>query len=138
MSDSSPSKHQGAFWIDQIVRDPDSVSKFYAEVAGLTREGVPEDDVHTSYAMKNDAGQEVLGICDEAVFSNWVQGWVPYIEIADFEQRVAKIDLSGGTIVQRMQMDYNWKGQRFCLARDPSGAPVMLCEAKSSTGGATL
>ena len=26
-------------------------------------------------------------------------------------------------------MDNNWKGQRMCLVRDPSGAPIMLCEA---------
>jgi hypothetical protein len=37
---------------------------------------------------------------------------------------------AGGVILKRMTMDYRWKGQRFCLVKDPSGAPMMLCEAQ--------
>lgn len=116
-------------WIDMTVNDPDRVSRFYTEVLGLSREAVPEDADHTSYALRNDSGDEVLGICDEAVFPDWVRGWVPYIDIGDFEERVAKAVEAGGVILKEMKMDYRWKGQQFCLVKDPSGAPVMLCEA---------
>ncbi|MEP4078017.1 VOC family protein [Haloferula sp.] len=116
-------------WIDMIVRDPDKVSSFYTDVIGMTREPVKEDEEHTSYSLHDDTGEEVLGICDEGVFPDWVQGWLPYIDIDDFETRIAKVVESGGEIIKSMTMDYNWKGQRMCLVRDPSGAPIMLCES---------
>jgi ribosomal-protein-serine acetyltransferase len=118
-------------WLDMIVGDPDRVSNFYAEVAGLSRNAVPEDEVHTSYSLHNDSGRAVLGICDEAVFSDWVNGWLPYLDVRDFDARVAKVAAAGGEVVRQMTMDYRWKGQRFCLVRDPSGAPFMLCEASA-------
>lgn len=130
MSDTQPVPPQQVHWIDMIVRDPDTVSRFYTDVIGLQRVAVPEDNTHTSYALQDATGKDVLGICDEAMFSNWPGGWVPYIDVPDFDQSVSKVVQSGGQIVKQLQMDFNWKGQRFCLARDPSGAPVMLCEAK--------
>ncbi|GAA5127919.1 GNAT family N-acetyltransferase [Luteolibacter yonseiensis] len=117
-------------WLDMIVGNPDRVSRFYTEVAGLSRVAVPEDESHTSYSLKNANGREVLGICDEAMFPDWPHGWLPYIDIPDFEARVAKVEETGGEILRQMKMDYHWKGQRFCLVRDPSGAPFMLCEEK--------
>jgi predicted enzyme related to lactoylglutathione lyase len=116
-------------WLDMIVKEPERVSRFYSEVVGLSREAVPEDADHTSYSLHNALGKEVLGICDEAVFPDWVQGWLPYVDVRDFDARVAKVEQAGGVIVHQMTMDYRWKGQRFCLLRDPSGAPFMLCEA---------
>jgi ribosomal-protein-serine acetyltransferase len=116
-------------WLDMIVEQPEQVSQFYAEVVGLLREAVPEDAEHTSYSLQNASGTEVLGICDKAVFTDWVEGWLPYIDIVDFDDRVGKVEEAGGFVVRRMTMDYRWKGQRFCLVRDPSGAPFMLCEA---------
>jgi ribosomal-protein-serine acetyltransferase len=116
-------------WLDMIVQDPDRVSRFYTEVAGLTRDPVPEDDIHTSYSLLNAVGKGILGICDAAVFPNWVEGWLPYLDVPDFDVRVGKVTEAGGEIVRQMTMDYHWNGQRFCLVRDPSGAPFMLCEA---------
>ena len=116
-------------WIDMIVQDPNLVSRFYTEVVGLSREAVPEDPTHTSYLLRNETDDEILGICDQAVFPDWVQGWLPYIDIDNFDKRVAKVVEAGGVILKQMTMDYRWKGQRFCLVRDPSKAAVMLCEA---------
>ena len=116
-------------WMDMIVKEPDRVSRFYTEVVGLSREAVEENETHTSYKLLNESGDEVLGICDAAVFPDWVEGWLPYIDIDDFDRRVAKVAEAGGVILIQMTMDYRWKGQRFCLVRDPSGAAVMLCEA---------
>lgn len=130
-SASSPLSSGMVNWLDMIVKDPDRVSNFYAEVAGLSRNAVPEDEAHTSYSLHNASGREVLGICDEAVFPDWVNGWLPYLDVRDFDVRVAKVTAEGGEIVRRMTMDYRWKGQRFCLVRDPSGAPFMLCEASA-------
>ena len=129
MDSKPPTKLKHVNWIDMIVKDPGQVSSFYTKVAGMTREPLKEDEEHTSYSLKDDSANEVFGICDEGVFPDWVQGWLPYIDIDDFENRVAKVVDCGGEVLKSMTMDYNWKGQRMALVRDPSGAPVMLCEA---------
>jgi predicted enzyme related to lactoylglutathione lyase len=77
----------------------------------------------------------VLGICDEAVFPDWVQGWLPYIDIDDFDDRVAKVEQAGGTILRQMTMDFGWAGRRFCLVQDPAGAAAMLCETRPQGAG---
>ena len=118
-------------WIDMVVSDPDRTSKFYTDVVGFTRESVKEDEEHTSYCLNNDEGQTVLGVCDRGVFPDWVHGWVPYVDVDNFEQRVANVTALGGEIVKEMSTDYNWPGQRMCLVKDPSGAPMMLCESES-------
>lgn len=118
-------------WIDMVVADPGRVSDFYAQVAGLTPVAMPEDDEHTSYSLQNSGGADVLGICDEAVFPDWVRGGLPYIDIDDFDLRVAKVEEAGGTVLKHMTMDYGWPGRRFCLVRDPSGASAMLCETRA-------
>jgi predicted enzyme related to lactoylglutathione lyase len=115
-------------WMDMIVAKPDETSLFYEQVFGFVREALQEDADHTSYFVK-DGDENVLGICDAGVFPNWVSGWVPYIDVADFDRSVSRIEASGGRIHSEMKMNYHWEGQRFCLAIDPSGAPVMLCEA---------
>lgn len=131
------STRQSIQWFDMIVGDPDAVSRFYEEVAGLEREPVDEGGGHTSYSLRDEAGREVLGICDEGVFPGWVRGWLPYLEIGDFDSRVGKVEGAGGVALHRMTMNHDWKGQRFCLVRDPSGAPFMLCEARTSETGFT-
>ena len=119
-------------WVDMIVPNPDETSQFYCNVFGFSREGEDEGDGHTSYHVK-DGDTNVLGICDEAVFPNWVKGWLPYIDVENFDQSVAQIEASGGRIHSQMTMNYNFKGQRFCLAIDPSGAPVMICESETES-----
>lgn len=115
-------------WLDMIVDKPEETSLFYEKVFGFEREALQEDEDHTSFFVK-DGNENVLGICDAGVFPNWVAGWLPYIDVEDFEKSVAQIELSGGSIHTQMKMNFNWEGQRFCLAIDPSGAPVMLCES---------
>jgi len=118
-------------WIDMIVPDSDVTSQFYCNVFGFEREGVDEGGGHTSYQIK-DEGESVLGIFADSVFPGWVRGWVPYIDVDDYDHSVAQITESGGKIHREMTMDFNWTGQRFCLAIDPSGAPVMICETSSA------
>jgi predicted enzyme related to lactoylglutathione lyase len=120
-------------WIDMIVPDADATSQFYCNVFGFQREGVDEGGGHTSYQIK-DGPESVLGICAESVFPDWVRGWVPYIEVEDYDHSIFQIKGSGGEIHREMAMNFNWEGQRFCLAIDPSGAPVMICEAAPRAG----
>lgn len=117
-------------WLDMIVDNPEATSTFYEKVFGFEREPFVEDENHTSYSLK-DGPKEILGICDAGVFPNWVPGWLPYIDVADYNQSISQIEQSGGKIHKEMTVNYNWKGQRMCLAIDPSGAPVMICESQA-------
>ncbi len=60
-----------------IVKDPDKVSQFYTEVAGLRREPCEEPNGRTSYTLKDADGNDILGIVDETNFPDWVPGWLP-------------------------------------------------------------
>ncbi|MEZ5383913.1 MAG: hypothetical protein R3F13_00210 [Prosthecobacter sp.] len=122
-------------WIDMVVPNSDATSRFYCNVFGFQRESEDEGDGHTSYHIK-DGTENVLGICADAVFPDWVKGWVPYIEVEDYDHSISQVKDSGGQIHQEMTMNFNWVGQRFCLAIDPSGTPVMICESASPDKGA--
>lgn len=122
-------------WIEMVVEDTEEVSRFYADVVGLKRDAFEEDKKHTSYSLKDDSGREVLGVCDKGVFPTTPAGWLPYVDVMDFDDSVSKVESSGGQIIQEMTMDYNWKGQRFCLVRDPSGNRMMLCEMRGEEEG---
>lgn len=115
-------------WIDMVVPDSDSTSQFYCNVFGFQRESEDEGGGHTSYHVK-DGDENVLGICAEAVFPDWVKGWLPHIEVEDYDHSISQVTKSGGKVHKEMTMDFKWAGQRFCLAIDPSGAPVMVCES---------
>ncbi len=122
-------------WIEMVVEGTAEVSRFYADVVGLKREAFEEDEEHTSYSLKDDSGKEVLGVCDKGAFPTTPAGWVPYVDVVDFGDSVSKVESSGGIIIQEMTMDYNWKGQRFCLIGDPSGNRMMLCEMRREEEG---
>lgn len=90
------------YWIDAIVDNPDEVSAFYTEVAGLQREAVPERDGLLSYSLQDEKGDDLLGICAAAAFTNWPRGWLPYIEVEDYDASLQKVEKAGGEIVSHM------------------------------------
>lgn len=109
-----------------VVPNPEVVAGFYAAVVGYTLDPCKEG-ANTSYSLVDSNNREVFGICDQKSFPNWTGGWVLYIEVDNFEDRVKRIHDHGGEIVGR------WGGEegrrRECLFRDPSGAGVMLQES---------
>lgn len=128
MGNHNPPKPMHVNWPDRIVRNPGEVSRFHTEVAGMTREPVRKDEKHTSLTLKDGAGNAIPGICDEAVFPDRVQGWLPYVEA--FESSITKVTASGGGILKSMSTDYNRTGQRLCLVKDPSGSPLRFREVR--------
>ena len=112
-----------------VVPNADETSTFYSKVFGYRCEAEDEGDGHTSYYVK-DGDDDVLGVCTEAVFPDWVKGWVPYIDVEDYDFSVSQIVVSGGKIHDQMIFNHKFKGQRHCLVIDPSGAAVMICETQ--------
>jgi len=123
MSNKTDHKIPKIAWIDMCVAEPEKVAKFYSDLIGWGMEPCVEDREHTSYVMTDHEGKEVIGVCDEAVFNPWVKNWVPYVDVADFEDGIAKIEPGGGKIVQQGIQENE---QKFCLFKDPSGAPMMM------------
>lgn len=115
-------------WVDMIVKEPKKVSDSYSAVFGFSQKTCTEDDSHTSYSLIDSEGNEVLGICDEAVFPNWVGGWVPYMEVDDFPASVAQVEANGGEIVDQFEWSESGPKKKYCLTKDPSGAGVMIVE----------
>ncbi len=118
MSEKTDRKAPKIGWIDMCVAEPEKVAKFYSDLIGWGMDPCVEDEEHTSYAMTDHEGKEAIGVCDEAVFNPWVKGWVPYVEVNNLEECIAKIEPSGGTIIKT--------SENSCLFRDPSGAPMMI------------
>jgi len=111
-------------WVDMVVANPKPLAEFYATVVGYTLEPCDEGEGRISYSLIDGKSKEAFGICDKNSFPNWTGGWVLYIEVDNFEERVARIEEHGGKIVGQ------WPGgagrRAECLFRDPSGAGVML------------
>jgi len=126
---SNASTHRKIRWVDMIVKDPKGVSDFYSSVFGYSQKPCVEDELHTSYSLLDQDGHEVLGICDQGVFPNWVGGWVLYIDVEDFDASVAKAEVSGGEIIDQFEWSESGSKKRHCLVKDPSGAGVMICES---------
>ena len=105
-------------WVDQITSTPKKTSDFYSSLLGFVQEEVEEPNDCVSYSLTNKDGEEVFGVVDEANFEGWAPGWVLYFEVENFEAQCAKIEQLGGKIIQ--------KGEKECLLRDPSGAPIVL------------
>ena len=73
-----------------VVPDSDMTSRFYCKVFGLQRESEDEGGGHTSYHIK-DGEENVLGICSDAVFPDWVRGWLPHIDVEAYDFSVSQI-----------------------------------------------
>lgn len=111
-------------WVDQITTDPKKTTDFYSDLLGFGQLPVDEPNDCTSYCLTDSEGEEVFGIVDETNFKNWASGWVMYFEVDDYEEQCGKVEQLGGEVI--------CKSKNQCLLRDPSGAPVVICRAKSS------
>ena len=109
-------------FLDTVVSNASETSDFYCKVFGFSRQEEDEGEGNVSYHIK-DGDKEVLGVCADGAFPDWVKGWVPYIDVENYEESVAQVKSTGGKVFAEM----DW-GRRFCLATDPSGNPVMICE----------
>ena len=114
-------------FIDTVVPNPTETADFYCKVFGFTQQEEDEGEGYISYHIK-DGDEEVLGVCTDAVFPDWVKGWVPYIDVENYEESVSQVKLTGGKVIAEM----NW-GHRVCLVVDPSGNPAMICEPESKS-----
>ncbi len=117
-------------WVDMVVANPKPLAEFYSAVVGYTLSPCDDGDGRTSYSLIDGNAKEAFGICDKNSFPNWTGGWVLYIEVDNFAERVARIEEHGGEIVGHWPAADGRRGE--CLFRDPSGAGVMLQEVNEA------
>ena len=120
-------------WIDMCVDRPKEVADFYSEIVGWDAEPFQEDESSpTHYFMKDKKnGKEQAGVCDIKEFDPWVEGWIPYVRVEDFDERVKKVEKLGGKIIAKCLFHDEIPNQRVCLIQDPSGAGMMLRDTMS-------
>jgi len=112
-------------WADQITANPKKTADFYSDLLGFTQRPCDEGEGYTSYSMTDDAGKDIFGVVEEAVFPNWARGWVMYFEVEDFEAQCQRIESLGGEIILR--------GKQQCLFKDPAGSPCVLVRTNATT-----
>ncbi len=116
-------------WIDMCVSDPTSLAEFYHKVIGWKAEPFRESpESATHFFMKDANGTDQVGICDMKEFEPWATGWVPYINVDDYDAIIERSRESGGEVLAQSIWGCTIPDQRVALIRDPSGASVMICE----------
>lgn len=129
--DNNMKKHKLGItgWIDMCVDDPSMISDFYHKVIGWIPEPFKESPGSaTHFFMRDGHGRDQVGICDMKEFAPWVTGWVPYINVDDYDGIISRSLESGGQVISESVFGCTIPDQRVALIRDPSGAAVMVCE----------
>ena len=101
----------GFVWFDNRSANPDSTTRFYADLLGWSASDGP--------GMSMFAGESgpVAGVSEGA------GGWLPYAQVDDVEVAVEKAVSLGATTLQPIVQG---PAGRFAVVQDPGGASVAL------------
>ena len=125
-----PNKHIGAMilnepgalcWTELNTRDTKAAEAFYTKMFGWTpKHSAPGSPME--YTEFNNDGQPSIGMMaiNEHMPAHVPSYWMPYIQVADTDASVAKVNELGGSIVVPPQ-DIPNTG-RFAIGSDPQGA----------------
>ncbi len=113
------------YWVEMVTQNTKEVATFYSEVIGLKLDEVPDEQENISYEVRDDKGEDVMGICSAKTFPDTPSGWLPHIEVLDLEGSAKKVELNGGVIIS------NSGG--YCLVEDPAGNRMMLTQTNKET-----
>lgn len=110
-------------WMDLTVGDAARVREFYEAVAGWTAQEHPMEG-YSDFVMMTPAGAPAGGICHaRGANASLPPVWLIYIVVEDLDARVARCIELGGQFVDGPRQAGSG---RFCVLRDPAGAPFAL------------
>ena len=69
------------FWVEMVTPNTKEVANFYSEVIGLKLDEVPDDENNISYEVRDDNGEDVMGICSSATFLDIPSGWLQLLRM---------------------------------------------------------
>jgi uncharacterized protein len=109
------------FWNELWTADPKKATAFYADVGGVTIEDVPMGEM-TYHVLRTGAVARagVMRSPDPRIPTHWL----PYVQVANADQTVARAKRLGGEIKMEPQ-DIPTIG-RFAVLADPTGAAIAV------------
>jgi len=113
-------KINSVYWVEMVTPNSKEVANFYSEVVGLGLDEVPDDNNNISYEVRDENGEDVMGICSQSTFPDVPSGWLPYIEVVNLDESASKIEANGGKLIN--------KSDQYCLLEDPAGNRMMLSQ----------
>lgn len=112
-------------WMDLTVEDAARVRQFYEAVAGWTAQEHPMDG-YSDFVMMTPGGTPAGGVCHaRGANAGLPPVWLIYIVVEDLDARVARCVELGGAVIEGPRTAGSG---RFCVLRDPAGAPFALYE----------
>jgi len=131
MQETTKYPHGTFSWADVNTTDPEAGKKFYTQLFGWTSEDMPAGDGVYTMFFKN--GQEVAALSGMPPGQeNMPPHWNAYITVDDVDAVTAKVAGLGGTVAMP-PFDVMDAG-RMAAIQDPTGAFVMLWQAKNHIG----
>lgn len=112
-------------WHDLTVDDAETVSDFYSQVVGWSRQAFDMKG-YNDYVMNAPDGNPAGGVCHaRGGNADLPPQWLMYITVEDLDKSIAKcIELGGKIIGGKRKMGEQGE---YCLVQDPAGSHVMLC-----------
>lgn len=112
-------------WMDLTVEDAARVRQFYEAVAGWSSQEHPMDG-YSDFVMLTPGGAAAGGVCHARGANTGLPPvWLIYIVVEDLDARVQRCLELGGTVIDGPRAAGSG---RFCVLRDPAGAPFALFE----------
>jgi hypothetical protein len=135
MAEQRTYPHGVPSWVDVEHHDVDAAQAFYGGLFGWTFQDATPPGVPARYTIARSARQDVAGI---GVAQPSGDGdstdptWNTYIAVDDANAAAARVEASGGRLVQP-PVDAG-EGGRTAVCADPSGVPFRLWQARRRLG----
>ena len=128
--------HGSFTWVDLQTSDLDGAKAFYGELLGWEFFEMPMPDGGV-YVMPSKDGKTVGGIGEiPADMSDTPPHWNSHVSVDDVDVTTARAAEHGGTVIQP-PFDVLDAG-RMSIVQDPTGAYIVLWEAKENPGAMTF
>ena len=130
------SYHEGTpNWVDVQTTDTNAAKQFYGSLFGWTFVDYPIDEANGLYysmATMRDLDVAAVAPLGEQAAAGVPPHWNSYVSVDDVDATTAKVEGAGGTVMAP-PFDVMEAG-RMSVVQDPTGAVVLLWEAKDSIG----
>lgn len=123
-------KASGKFgWYELMTTDTAAAGEFYSKVIGWTTKKMGDDPIPYTIFEKDGIG--VAGLMDLPKDAGPMPAWIGYIHVPDVDAYAERLKQAGGGILREPT---DVPGMlRFCVVKDPQGAPFVLFTVDAKT-----
>lgn len=128
----------GVAWIDLTTSNAEQARNFYMSVVGWQPSAVQMSDaegIYSDYNMNDPiSGNPMAGICHaRGANAPLPPVWLVYLPVFDLDQSIAECNRLGGEVI--LGPKNLSPSSRYCVIRDPAGAPVALYQEDAEDNG---